>query len=165
MPQQTPQELVKSGVEIPLTTMKTLAEVVAVDESFIGLSQIINQAKAKDAIFLSTGSFPGIDRLAPDSYPTGSFIRLAAKGSTQFPQHSELVRQNEILVQPILNALAGTGCCRTAGESFSLDGWRRTWAALASTSQATGDLPSLNICTDVLAKLGPSISGGPRQIP
>ncbi|NBQ54203.1 MAG: hypothetical protein EBU49_11575 [Proteobacteria bacterium] len=121
--------------------MKTLAEVVTIEESFIGLSQIINQAKAKDAIFLSTGSFPGIDRLAADSYPTGSFIRLAAKGSTHFPQHSELVRQNEILVQPVLNALAGTRCCRTAWESFSLDGWRRTWAALASTSEATEDGP------------------------
>jgi hypothetical protein len=145
--------------------METLAEAVTVEESFVGLSEIINQAKAKDAIFLSTGSFPGLDRLAADSYPTGSFIRLTTKGATDFPPHRELVKQNEILVQPILNALAGTGCCRTAWESFSLDGWRRTWAALASTSQATGDLPSLNICTDVLAKLGPSISGGPRQIP
>lgn len=162
---QTLLELVKSGVEIPKATMDTLAEAVTVEESFVGLSEIINQAKAKDAIFLSTGSFPGLDRLAADSYPTGSFIRLTAKGATDFPPHRELVKQNRRLVQPILNALAGTGCCRTAWESFSLDGWRRTWAALASTSQATGDLPSLNICTDVLAKLGPSISGGPRQIP
>lgn len=162
---QTLIELTRSGVEIPLTTIKNLSEGITVQESFIGLSQIINHSKAKDAIFLSTGSFPGIARLAADSYPTGSFIRLTSEGSTDFPPNSTLVRQNEILVQPLIDALSGTKCCRTAWESFSLDGWRRTWAALAATSKAMGDLRSLNICTEILKKLGPSIPDSPRQIP
>ncbi len=167
--QRTLMELTRAGVEVPQTAMKNLAEVVTVQESFEGLSQIINQAKSKDGIFLSTGFFPGLQGLAAgDSYPIGSFIRLVATGATEssdFPPHAALVKQNEILVQPVIDALAGTRCCRTAWESFSLDGWRRTWETLARTSEAIGDMPSLNICTAMLKKLGPSISNGHGQIP
>lgn len=161
---QTLQQLGASGVEIQEQVQRMLLGVLPTADAFDLLTQMMTTSKSKDGIFLSSGTFPGMADVSHESYPFGSFIRLSATNESDLPPHRQIVQINTLFTQPVLEALAG-GSGRTSWERYALEGWRRTWTALAMTSQNQGDQRSLTICIAILSQLGPASSDGSRQIP
>ena len=157
--------LAESGVQISPEAAALLLTPLAPDEDFKILQKILFAALRDHRLFLSAGVFPGMNALIDTSYPVASFIQpIAAGNEAEMPPHSAMIRINEHFSQPVLAALEGN-TWQTYWEHYSLDGWRRTWTALAAASESTADSAELKICTDTIKKLGPASGPDTQQIP
>ncbi len=157
--------ITESGVQLSPEAAALLLTPLAPDEDFKILQKILFAALREHRLFLSAGVFPGMTALIDTSYPVASFIQPVAAGNeAEMPPHLAMIRINEHFSQPVLAALEGN-MWRTYWEHYSLDGWRRTWTALAAASESTADSAALKICTETMKKLGPASGPDTQQVP
>ncbi len=148
-------DLLRNAVILDQALMTQLEQHIPESLAFDALTRILQEAARTDAVFLSQGTFPGVEKLLEVTYPLASFIRVmdpSPQSSATQPSHGEIVDANANWSAPLMKALAGNPC-RTAWECYALDGWRRTWTALEASSRAAGDQSQLKICADHLRAL------------
>jgi hypothetical protein len=150
-------DIQRAGFALDAGLVAGLQERIPEDSAFAALSGILAHAARTQEVLLSAGTFPGMDRLLENSFPEASFIRVL---QGPIPHHNAIVEANVRHSAPLAKELAGNPC-RTAWDCYALDGWLRTWTALAESSRVMGDQDQLKICADQLA----AFKAAQRQIP